>query len=102
MKKLTLIFFLLVLFAGCNRRQEYISPVTAFTGATIIDGTGLGPIKDGVLLVRNGRVVESGIKSVVTIPVGTEIVDVSGKFIMPGIINAHGHGGAVKGNEWRK
>jgi imidazolonepropionase-like amidohydrolase len=38
-----------------------------------------------------------GPRSAVTIPDGANVVDVSGKYIMPGMINAHGHVGATVG-----
>ena len=69
----------------------------AFVGATIIDGTDAEPLEDGVLVVTEGRVRSVGPRSEVTLPVGAEVVDVSGKFIMPGLINAHGHVGATVG-----
>ena len=69
----------------------------AFVGATIIDGTNAEPLEDGVLVVTEGRVRSVGPRSQVTLPAGTEVVDVSGKFIMPGLINAHGHVGATVG-----
>ena len=69
----------------------------AFVGARIIDGTGRPPVENGVLLVRNGRVESIGPASKIKLPPGTERVDVSGRTIMPGLINAHGHVGATKG-----
>ena len=68
--------------------------VTAFVGARIIDGTGANPTENGVLVVRNGRIEAVGD---VEIPVGAEQVDVSGRTIFPGLINAHGHVGGTVG-----
>ena len=64
---------------------------TALTGARIIDGTGRAPIEQGTILIRNGRIEAVGVASAVTIPAGTARVDMSGKTIMPGMVNAHGH-----------
>ncbi|HSG20708.1 MAG TPA: amidohydrolase family protein, partial [Burkholderiaceae bacterium] len=69
----------------------------AFVGATIIDGTGAAPLADGVLVITDGRVRSVGPRSAVTLPPGTTVIDVSGKYIMPGLINAHGHVGATVG-----
>lgn len=92
-------FILIVIIAGCKSTDQVKSAFTAFTGARIIDGSGSDPIEDGVLLVREGRVAAIGTKADVEIPEGAIINDISGKTIMPGIINAHGHVGNAKGIE---
>ena len=100
MKIVIFLPLLLIVLVACKSvEQDNAYPATAFSGATIIDGNGSSPIKNGVLLIRNGRVVAVGSKEDVHIPAGTTVVDVSGKFIIPGIINAHGHVGDVKGIE---
>jgi len=70
---------------------------TAFVGAKIIDGTGLSPIERGVLVVRDGRVFDVGAVGEVAVPERARVVDVSGKVIMPGLINGHGHVGGTEG-----
>jgi imidazolonepropionase-like amidohydrolase len=65
--------------------------VTVLTGATVIDGTGAAPQKDVTIVMEGGRIREMGPASRVTIPAGAEVVKLAGKFIVPGIINAHGH-----------
>lgn len=92
-------FILIVIIAGCKSTDQVKSAFTAFTGARIIDGSGSDPIEDGVLLVREGRVAAIGTKADVEIPEGAIINNISGKTIMPGIINAHGHVGNAKGIE---
>ena len=71
----------------------------AFTGATIIDGTAAAPLADGVLVVTDGRVRSIGPASEVSIPADADRIDVSGKTIMPGMINTHGHVGDTLGLE---
>jgi imidazolonepropionase-like amidohydrolase len=66
----------------------------AFTGARLFDGTG-AVIDNATLVVTNGRVVAAG--AGVPVPAGAERVDVAGRFVMPGLINSHGHVGATKG-----
>jgi imidazolonepropionase-like amidohydrolase len=92
-------YIFLILAFACKQQEESGEPFIVFTGATIVDGTGSAPIQDGVLVVRNGRIVDVGNKADVKIPDGALINDVSGKTIMPGIINGHGHVGEVKGIE---
>jgi len=66
----------------------------ALTGARLIDGTGGAPLDQATVVIRNGRIEAAGASAAVTIPSGATRVDLSGKTIMPGIINAHGHLGA--------
>jgi imidazolonepropionase-like amidohydrolase len=71
--------------------------VTSFTGATLITG-GIGaPVGNAVMVVRDGRVVAAGRAATTPVPEGAERIDLSGRTIMPGMINAHGHVGAVVG-----
>lgn len=91
------LFFLCAL--ACKSQERTTGNYTAYTGATIIDGNGGTPIPDGVLLVRDGKVVAVGTKEDIPIPDDVTRRDVSGKTIMPGIINAHGHVGDVQGIE---
>jgi len=62
-----------------------------YTGAVIIDGTGAPPIEDGVILVEDGRITAIAPKTGVEIPEAAERVDISGKWIIPGLIDAHIH-----------
>ena len=63
--------------------------VQAWSGARIIDGTGKPAIENATLIIRNGRIADVG--KDVKIPVGAERIDATGKTIIPGLINAHGH-----------
>ena len=72
---------------------------TAFVGARIIDGTGAAPVENGVMVVRAGRIEAVGAAEFVDIPEGAERIDVSGRTIIPGLINTHGHVGDVRGLE---
>lgn len=74
-------------------------PATAFTGATIITGTDAAPIDNGVLIVQGGRITAVGSAADVAVPSGADVVDLTGRFITPGLINAHGHVGGVLGLE---
>lgn len=93
-KIISLLFLTIV---SCKSQETTNQNYLAFTGATIIDGSGGEPIQDGVLLIQDGRIIAVGSKAEVKIPEKATIKDVAGKFIMPGIINGHGHVGDVKG-----
>lgn len=88
-----------MLFACSPNSATQDSAYIAFTGATIIDGSGSDPITDGVLVVRDGRIVAIGTREQIKLPENVEIRDVEGKTIIPGLINTHGHVGDVKGIE---
>jgi imidazolonepropionase-like amidohydrolase len=73
-------------------------PVTAFVGATLIDGTGAPPVANAVILVSDGRIAAVGSASSVQVPAGAAQVDLRGKTLLPGFVNAHGHIGDPMGN----
>jgi imidazolonepropionase-like amidohydrolase len=85
-------FILLVamlLFAASAAAQ-----VTVLTRATVMDGTGAPPQKEITIVMENGRIRDMGPSPKISTPAGATVVDLTGKFIVPGIINAHGHVGA--------
>jgi imidazolonepropionase-like amidohydrolase len=65
--------------------------VRAFTNARVIDGTGRAAIPDGVVVARGGAIVSVGSRQEVQIPVDAEVIDLGGRWLVPGLINAHGH-----------
>ena len=64
---------------------------TAFVGATLVDGTGAAPVPDSTVIVRDGRIAAVGPSSRITVPAGATVVDLRGKTLLPGFVNAHGH-----------
>ncbi|CAN5711846.1 amidohydrolase family protein [soil metagenome] len=71
---------------------------TAFQGAHIIPISG-PEIEDGVLVVQGGAIVAVGRRGDVQIPAGARVVDVSGKVIMPGLVDTHSHIGGGDGGD---
>jgi len=63
----------------------------ALTGARLFDGTGSAPLEQSTLIIRNGRIEAVGAAGAVTVPADAVRIDLSGKTILPGLINAHGH-----------
>ena len=93
-----LIVLIFLLIVSCTpTKDEHGAEVMAFVGAKIIDGTGADPIEEGVILVSEGKILEVGTQKEVEIPGRAQLLDVKGKVIMPGIINAHGHVGIADG-----
>ncbi len=68
--------------------------VVALTGARIVTMAGAdgGIIDDGIVVVRGDRIEAIGRRGQVSIPAGAKIVDVTGKTIIPGLVDAHAHG----------
>jgi imidazolonepropionase-like amidohydrolase len=85
---------LLVLAAALLFAASAAAQVTVLTHATVIDGTGAVPRQDITVVMEGGRIRELGPASSIAAPFGAAVVDLTGKFIVPGIINAHGHVGA--------
>jgi len=80
----------LALLLGC---AEQGPPRTALMGATILDGRGGTPLRDGVVLIRGGTIEAVGPRENVLLPRGTKQIDVAGNWIIPGLIDAHAHVG---------
>jgi imidazolonepropionase-like amidohydrolase len=69
-----------------------------FYGMNLIDGTGAAPLKDAVMLVADGRVVAIGPPGTIEVPSDAEYIDLTGKTVIPALIDAHSHVGVVRGN----
>jgi imidazolonepropionase-like amidohydrolase len=78
-----------ILALGCLLAEYASAQVIALTRATVIDGTGAAPRQNVTLVMENGRIRDMGPN--LRVPGGATVVDLSGKYVVPGIINAHGH-----------
>jgi imidazolonepropionase-like amidohydrolase len=66
-------------------------PARVLAGATLLDGTGAPPVADAVVVLRGGKIDCAGPRSACPIPAGADVLDVSGHWITPGMIDAHVH-----------
>lgn len=66
-------------------------PPLAIVGATLVDGTGRNPVRDAVVIVRDGRIESCGPRSRVRVPAGMDTVNARGCWLLPGLIDAHVH-----------
>lgn len=61
------------------------------TGGTVVDVTNWGhsakDLEDAVVVVREGRITEVGARTAVSIPKNARVIDCSGKFLIPGLID---------------
>ncbi len=63
----------------------------AIVGGTLIDGTGRAPVANAAVVVKDGRIIAAGPRSKVKIPRGANVIDASGKTILPGLWDMHAH-----------
>jgi imidazolonepropionase-like amidohydrolase len=68
----------------------------ALTNARLIDGTGGPAVEHANLLVRDSRIEAAGPAETTPVPRGAPVVDVSGKTILPGLWDMHGHVGLAE------
>ena len=86
-------FVILSVLAACSALAE----TKVFSGFTLIDGSGAQPLANASMIVTDGKITAIGPKNQIKAPAGAQAFDLTGKFIMPGIINLHGHLGNTKG-----
>jgi imidazolonepropionase-like amidohydrolase len=87
------------LLAAAPAAQQAPAPdaVTLVEGALLIAGDGRAPVANSAFLVENGTIRRVGRRGGVQAPAGAARVDLSGKVVMPALVNAHGHPGFQKG-----
>jgi imidazolonepropionase-like amidohydrolase len=74
-------------------RDEEVDPMTsmALVGGTLIDGTGAAPAADSSMVVRDGRIAELGPASGVNVSGDLQRIDLRGKYLIPGLMDANVH-----------
>jgi imidazolonepropionase-like amidohydrolase len=65
------------------------APPLVLSGATVVDGTGAAPVPRATVVVRDGRIECAGKDC--RVPPGAVVTDVSGTWILPGLIDSHVH-----------
>lgn len=87
------------LLAGCagaphapaTTGTQSTGEIIAFEGARIIVGDGNAPLEDAVLLVQGSKVLQVGPRGQVSVPGNAQRVNLSGKTVMPALIDTHLH-----------
>ena len=98
MKSIRSLALVLVMIVAGNFQVSAQDTPQAFTGATIIPISG-EPINNGVLIVEDGTITAVGDENT-RIPRGADVHDVSGKVVMPGLVDTHSHVGEGDGGDY--
>jgi imidazolonepropionase-like amidohydrolase len=64
---------------------------TAYVGATLLDGTGAAAMANSVIIVAGGHIEAVGPADVLDVPRGAAVVDLAGRWVIPGLIDGHAH-----------
>ena len=74
--------------------KQYVAvdtPVVALTHVRVIDGTGAAPREDQTLIIRDGNIVAVGAARSTRVPEGAQVMDLTGKSVIPGLVMMHEH-----------
>src|SRR5690242_17723395 len=74
-----------------------LAETTVLDGFTLIDGTGRPPVANAALIIVDGRIQWAGPHAQLKVPAGAQVTHLAGKYVMPGIMNLHGHLGNTIG-----
>jgi imidazolonepropionase-like amidohydrolase len=80
--------FLCLQIAGLFGQNQ---TMIAISGATLIDGTGRPPVPDITVIIAGDRITRVGPSGSLAIPPDARVIDGTGKFIVPGLIDTHVH-----------
>src|SRR5262245_15913378 len=89
MRRILVLLFLVAVFAVHTQSQT--PAATVFEGARLIVGDGSAPIENSAFVVQNNRFLQVGRRGQVNVPAGAARVDLTGKTVMPAIVDAHTH-----------
>ena len=72
----------------------------AIVGATVIDGNGGPPLSDATIIVQGRRIAEIGPRASVEVPSNAQVIDATGKFVIPGLVDTNVHLNLAFGRRW--
>src|SRR5690349_21826874 len=81
----------LLILAGCSAPKPETPSATVFEGARLITGDGSTPVENSAFVIENAKITVVGRKGEVTAPAGAARVDLTGKTVMPALVDDHTH-----------
>ena len=88
-----LAFVLMAVWPWRTLGQTQAPGVTVFEGGRLITGDGGAPIENSAFVVENNRFTQVGRRGALQVPGGALRVDLTGKTVMPAMVDLHGHFG---------
>ena len=76
---------------GADAFVQLKAPVVALTHVRVIDGTGRPGLDDQIVIINDGRIAAVGPSSAVAVPPDAQVVDLSGRTVIPGLVGMHEH-----------
>ena len=92
------VLMLVVLLAVVGPLEGSAQGVYVFTHANVIDGVTEQVVEDATVIVRDGRI-ESIRTDAPALPEEAQIIDLEGRYLLPGYIDAHAHVASLAGAE---
>ena len=77
----------LALWGGSDPTEAQGQAALVIQGGTLIDGNGGAPVANSVIVIQGNRIAAVGRNGEVPVPAGAQVIDASGKFIIPGLID---------------
>lgn len=93
MQRIILPLVLVALFTlpFAKAQSQYQPKSLVFTHVTVIDATGASPKPDRTVLITGNRITVIGKTAGVSIPKNAQVIDATGKFLIPGLWDMHVH-----------
>ena len=79
-------------YLGFKQKADKPSGTVAFVGGTVVTMEGDKVVDNGVVVVEGNKIVAVGKQGDVKVPSAAKVIDITGKSVMPGLIDAHAHG----------
>jgi len=88
---LSLLVLLALVLSSATCQAAQAEQFTVLVGGTLIDGNGGAPLPDAVVVIRANKVIAVGKRDNTKYPRSARIIDVTGSYVLPGLIDIHIH-----------